>query len=58
MTATNMCSNFGGKWDSPPVFHLGMEHKTQNDLQNVLYIQNAYTDKWLLLFLSFALEHK
>ena len=18
MTATNMCSNFGGKWDSPP----------------------------------------
>ncbi len=19
MTATNMCSNFGGKWDSPPV---------------------------------------
>ena len=20
MTATNMCSNFGGKWDSPPLF--------------------------------------
>ena len=19
MTATNMCSNFGGKWDSPPL---------------------------------------
>ena len=22
MTATNMCSNFGGKWDSPP-FRVG-----------------------------------
>ena len=22
MTATNMCSNFGGKWDSPPLIKL------------------------------------
>ena len=22
MTATNMCSNFGGKWDSPPIVTL------------------------------------
>ena len=21
MTATNMCSNFGGKWDSPPLVY-------------------------------------
>ena len=25
MTATNMCSNFGGKWDSPP-FYDAMVH--------------------------------
>ena len=24
MTATNMCSNFGGKWDSPPIYFLGV----------------------------------
>ena len=23
MTATNMCSNFGGKWSSPPLFPPG-----------------------------------
>ena len=25
MTATNMCSNFGGKWDSPPRDPMGAE---------------------------------
>ena len=23
MTTTNMCSNFGGKWDSPPFLNIG-----------------------------------
>ena len=25
MTATNMCSNFGGKWDSPPLLKMDFE---------------------------------
>ena len=30
MTATNMCSNFGGKWDSPLKFALYASGSTPN----------------------------
>ena len=37
MTATNMCSNFGGKWDSPPL--LLKQHVCTNIIS---YVDNSY----------------
>ena len=34
MTATNMCSNFGGKWDSPPASGGTGELRSESDLSN------------------------
>ena len=40
MTATNICSNFGGKWDSPPL----------NQITNTIPRRNASKSTLNMLF--------
>ena len=39
MTATNMCSNFGGKWDSPPL-------KIATTTKKILPVRLSLEQKW------------
>ena len=49
MTATNMCSNFGGKWDSPPIV---VKSYVAIDQEPFLYISgHLHTMRVLLLLL-------
>ena len=53
MTATNMCSNFGGKWDSPP-FLLGWS-KYQNKITYFIFSLNHFTVMIMFLGSLFSL---
>ena len=41
MTATNMCSNFGGKWDSPSVVQIVYLRKKLRITKKVFFSQQV-----------------
>ena len=45
MTVTNMCSNFGGKWDSPslPAIDISNIKKFSNKTKNLGFSRHAAT---------------
>ena len=53
MTATNMCSNFGGKWDSRPKYKFncvfGIHH-----FEMIVILQHKTTKKspWIKIFVT------
>ena len=59
MAATNMCSNFGGKWYSPPLL-LSMFHTLYQRTQllekngqgcHIIWVTNEFHSNWKEMFM-------